>query len=58
MNDSTDYPTPDYPVLPSQEPVGTYRDDYYYDPRGVYRQEYDPTGIVVPQPDPTTWWER
>ena len=53
-----DYPANDWPTQPSQEPIGVHRDDYYSDPNGVYRNEYDRTDIVVPEPDTTTWWDR
>jgi hypothetical protein len=58
MYEPDEYPTNDYPTPASQEPYGVHRDDYNYDPNGVYRQEYDRTDIMVPEPDTTTWWDR
>jgi hypothetical protein len=55
---SADYPAADYPVMPSQEPFGVHRDDYFYDPQGVNRGEYDRTDIVVPPDPPPVFWER
>ena len=56
---SNDYPLADYPVPPSQEPFGVHRDDYFDDPSGAFRQEYDSTDIVIPPPaDPPVYWDR
>jgi hypothetical protein len=57
------YDPNDYPSQPQSnpypfEPAGVHRDDEWFDPNGVYRQEYDRTDIVVPEPNPTTSWER
>ena len=63
MSDPNEYPTYDYPSQPSNnqfpyEPAGVHRDDNWFDPNGVYRQEYDRTDIFTPPPQPAVWEER
>ena len=44
---------------PPENPVrDVNRDDWWNDPNGTYRGEFDPTDVIVNQPDPTPWWEN
>ena len=60
MNDPNEYPSHDYPNEPAfpSEPAGIHRDDNWFDPNGVYREEYNRTDIYTPPPEPAAWWER